>query len=42
MHADENRTSPASGEARSDRASSAIILLALVVLILLVSSVSLT
>ena len=38
MHSDENRTSPASGEVRSDRASSAVILLSLVVLILLGSS----
>jgi hypothetical protein len=37
MHPDENRTSLASGEVRSDRASS-VILLSLVVLILLGSS----
>jgi hypothetical protein len=42
MHADENRTSPASREARGDRASSAIIVLSVVVLILLLSSLPLT
>jgi hypothetical protein len=38
MHVDENRTSPVSRKAQGDRASSAIIVLSVVVLILLVSS----